>query len=86
MPASATHSAPRGPQARPRGLFNPCAITVTAACLPGAWLTAPLAELAARGELMAYQHAGFWQPMDTLREKNLLEQLWASGKAPWKIW
>jgi glucose-1-phosphate cytidylyltransferase len=50
------------------------------------WERAPLTELAARGELMAYQHAGFWQPMDTLREKNLLEELWASGKAPWKIW
>lgn len=50
------------------------------------WESTPLTELAARGELMAYQHAGFWQPMDTLREKNLLEELWASGKAPWKIW
>jgi glucose-1-phosphate cytidylyltransferase len=50
------------------------------------WESTPLAELAARGELMSYQHRGFWQPMDTLREKNLLEELWASGKAPWKIW
>jgi glucose-1-phosphate cytidylyltransferase len=50
------------------------------------WEGFPLTELAARGELMAYQHLGFWQPMDTLREKNLLEELWASGKAPWKIW
>jgi glucose-1-phosphate cytidylyltransferase len=50
------------------------------------WESAPLAELARRGELMSYQHGGFWQPMDTLREKNLLEELWASGKAPWKIW
>jgi len=50
------------------------------------WESAPLTELARRGELMSYQHGGFWQPMDTLREKNLLEELWASGKAPWKIW
>ena len=50
------------------------------------WENEPLIELAARGELMAYPHHGFWQPMDTLREKNLLEELWASGKAPWKIW
>ena len=50
------------------------------------WENEPLTELAARGELMAYPHHGFWQPMDTLREKNLLEELWAGGKAPWKIW
>jgi glucose-1-phosphate cytidylyltransferase len=50
------------------------------------WESSPLSELAARGELMSYQHLGFWQPMDTLREKNLLEDLWVSGKAPWKIW
>lgn len=46
----------------------------------------PLTEAARRGQLNAYRHKGFWQCMDTLREKNLLEQLWASGKAPWKIW
>jgi glucose-1-phosphate cytidylyltransferase len=50
------------------------------------WEGEPLAELATRGELMAFHHDGFWQPMDTLREKNLLEDLWASGKAPWKAW
>jgi len=37
-------------------------------------------------ELMAFEHLGFWQPMDTLRKKNLLEELWVSGKAPWKTW
>jgi glucose-1-phosphate cytidylyltransferase len=47
---------------------------------------APLERLAADGQLMAYRHAGFWQPMDTLREKHLLEQLWESGRAPWKVW
>lgn len=44
---------------------------------------APLTRLAAEGELMAYRHSGFWQPMDTLREKQALEALWASGDAPW---
>jgi glucose-1-phosphate cytidylyltransferase len=50
------------------------------------WEGTPLTSLAEDGELMAYEHAGFWQPMDTLREKNLLEDLWCSGKAPWKAW
>jgi glucose-1-phosphate cytidylyltransferase len=50
------------------------------------WEQQPLAQLAAEGELMAYQHEGFWQPMDTLRDKQLLEELWTSGKAPWKTW
>lgn len=47
---------------------------------------APLRRLAADGELLAFRHEGFWQPMDTLREKEQLEQLWASGRAPWKCW
>ena len=46
----------------------------------------PLERLAREGQLMAYRHEGFWQPMDTLREKELLESLWASGQAPWKTW
>lgn len=50
------------------------------------WEQEPLATLAQEGELMAYQHEGFWQPMDTLRDKNYLEELWDSGKAPWKMW
>jgi glucose-1-phosphate cytidylyltransferase len=50
------------------------------------WEGQPLMKLAADGEMMAFDHDGFWQPMDTLREKNQLEQLWDSGKAPWKIW
>ncbi len=50
------------------------------------WEGAPLAQLAARGDLQAYQHAGFWQPMDTLRDKTQLETLWAGGHAPWKVW
>ena len=50
------------------------------------WERKPLERLATAGELMAFQHKGFWQPMDTLRDKTHLEELWASGKAPWKIW
>lgn len=50
------------------------------------WEGAPLTQLASKGELIAFEHNGFWQPMDTLREKNLLEELWSSGKAPWKTW
>ena len=50
------------------------------------WEKEPLMNLAKDGELMAYEHHGFWQPMDTLRDKHHLEDLWASGKAPWKMW
>jgi glucose-1-phosphate cytidylyltransferase len=50
------------------------------------WESDPLSNLAAQGELMAYSHSGFWQPMDTLRDKTHLEELWQSGKAPWKVW
>lgn len=50
------------------------------------WEAEPLNRLAAMGELMAFRHEDFWQPMDTLREKNQLEDLWASGRAPWKQW
>lgn len=46
----------------------------------------PMERLVADGQLMAYQHPGFWQCMDTIREKQLLEELWASGHAPWKVW
>jgi glucose-1-phosphate cytidylyltransferase len=50
------------------------------------WEQSPLIELAKEKELMAYEHHGFWQPMDTLHDKNTLETLWQSGKAPWKSW
>jgi len=50
------------------------------------WEREPLERLAKEAELGAYMHKGFWQPMDTLREKNLLEALWVSGQAPWKNW
>jgi glucose-1-phosphate cytidylyltransferase len=50
------------------------------------WERQPLESLARASQLSVYRHTGFWQPMDTLREKTLLEDLWASGKAPWKLW
>lgn len=50
------------------------------------WEKSPMERLAQDGQLMAYRHEGFWQPMDTLREKKLLEDLWTAGEAPWKVW
>ncbi|MBC7622005.1 MAG: glucose-1-phosphate cytidylyltransferase [Aeromicrobium sp.] len=50
------------------------------------WEREPMEKLAKEGNLNAWFHHGFWQPMDTLRDKNHLEELWASGKAPWKVW
>ena len=50
------------------------------------WERSPLEHLADEGQLAAFQHTGFWQPMDTLRDKTYLEELWASGQAPWKVW
>lgn len=50
------------------------------------WEVEPMQRLAQEGELVASRHSGFWQPMDTLRDKNVLEQLWADGNPPWKVW
>ena len=50
------------------------------------WERSPVEQLARDNQLMGYQHHGFWQPMDTLRDKRLLEELWNSGTAPWKVW
>jgi glucose-1-phosphate cytidylyltransferase len=50
------------------------------------WEREPMERLASEGKLAAYRHEGFWQPMDTLRDKMVLEELWASGDAPWKVW
>ena len=50
------------------------------------WEQEPLVKLAEHGELMAHPHYGFWQPMDTLHDKIILENLWATGAAPWKKW
>ena len=50
------------------------------------WEQAPMERLAHGGQLAAYRHRGFWQPMDTLRDKTVLNELWESGRAPWKVW
>jgi glucose-1-phosphate cytidylyltransferase len=50
------------------------------------WEHTPLGGLAEDGQLAAYRHDGFWHPMDTLRDKNYLEELWNTGDAPWKVW
>ena len=50
------------------------------------WETEPLSRLAAEDQLRAYEHLGFWQPMDTVRDRNLLGDLWSAGEAPWKTW
>ena len=50
------------------------------------WEKAPLESLAQKGELSAFRHDGFWQPVDTLRDKNMLQDLWETGEAPWKVW
>jgi glucose-1-phosphate cytidylyltransferase len=74
------------------GLINGGFFVLSPKCLDliegdnSAWEGAPLARLAAMGQLTAFEHRGFWQAMDTLRDKNVLEELWISGKAPWKIW
>ncbi|MDR2186444.1 MAG: glucose-1-phosphate cytidylyltransferase [Azonexus sp.] len=74
------------------GLINGGFFILSPQCLSlisgdnSSWEGEPLARLAKDGQLAAFEHKGFWQPMDTLREKNMLEDLWASGKAPWKVW
>jgi glucose-1-phosphate cytidylyltransferase len=74
------------------GLINGGFFVLSPACLEliegdaTSWEVGPLGELARREQLVAFEHRGFWQPMDTLRERNLLENLWQSGAAPWKIW
>ena len=50
------------------------------------WEREPLERLAAAGQLGAYRHRGFWQPMDTLRDRRELEAMWNSGRAPWRVW
>lgn len=74
------------------GLINGGVFVLSPKCLDRiegdqtSWEGEPLMSLARDGQLMAFEHNGFWQPMDTLREKNLLEDLWVSGRAPWKTW
>jgi glucose-1-phosphate cytidylyltransferase len=85
----------RGFTEKPRGdggLINGGYFVLSPRCLERiagdatSWESEPLTSLARDGELMAFAHGGFWQPMDTLREKNLLEDLWQSRRAPWKTW
>ena len=80
---------------KPRGdgaLINGGFFVLSPKCLEliegdqASWEDAPLNHLATSGELMAFEHDGFWQPMDTLRDKTYLEDLWARGQAPWKTW
>jgi glucose-1-phosphate cytidylyltransferase len=74
------------------GLINGGFFVLSPKCLEliegddSSWEGGPLTELAAQGEVMAFEHHGFWRPMDTLRDKNQLEEMWASGTAPWKVW
>ena len=74
------------------GLINGGFFVLSPMCLElladdrSSWEGEPLVRLAERNQLMAFEHNGFWQPMDTLRDKNLLEELWATGRAPWKVW
>lgn len=79
---------PRGDGGRINGGFFICSPKVLdlIAGPDSSWEREPLERLASLGDLMAFEHDGFWQPMDTLREKNLLEELWLAGQAPWKIW
>jgi glucose-1-phosphate cytidylyltransferase len=74
------------------GLINGGFFVLSPMCLDlidgdqSSWESSPLMQLAKQNQMMAFEHRGFWQPMDTLRDKTLLEELWDSGKAPWKIW
>jgi len=74
------------------GLINGGFFVLSPSCLdmiagdPTSWEGEPLARQSAENQLMAYTHDGFWQPMDTLRDRTHLEELWDSGKAPWKTW
>lgn len=74
------------------GLINGGFFVLSPGCIDrisgdqSSWEGEPLAGLAQDGQLVAFEHSGFWQPMDTLRDKNYLEELWQTGKAPWKAW
>lgn len=74
------------------GLINGGFFVLSPRCLElidndrSSWEGEPLVKLAHQGELMAFEHKGFWQAMDTLRDKNHLDALWNSGQAPWKVW
>lgn len=83
------HEKPKGDGSWINGGFfvcEPCIFDYISEGDSTIWERGPLEGLARDGQLGAYKHEGFWQPMDTLRDKNELEKLWASGHAPWKIW
>jgi glucose-1-phosphate cytidylyltransferase len=89
------HSQVQGFTEKPRGdggLINGGFFILSPKCIEyiaedkTSWEGKPLTDLATEGQLMAFEHEGFWQPMDTLREKLYLDDLWQSGKAPWKKW
>jgi glucose-1-phosphate cytidylyltransferase len=67
-------------------VLEPAAITYIKDGDKTVWERGPLENLAIDGQLNAYKHAGFWQPMDTLRDKTMLEEAWATNRAPWKTW
>jgi glucose-1-phosphate cytidylyltransferase len=67
-------------------VLEPAAIDYVRQGDPTVWERQPMDDLAADRQLVAYNHGGFWQPMDTLRDKLALESLWEQGKAPWKVW
>lgn len=82
------HEKPKGDGAMINGgyfVLSPKCINLIASD-ETSWEQEPLEQLASEGQLSAYRHAGFWQSMDTLRDKNFLEGLWQSQEAPWKIW
>jgi glucose-1-phosphate cytidylyltransferase len=74
------------------GMINGGFFVLSPACLDfidgdeTSWEGTPLARLSAAGEMMAFEHRGFWQAMDTMRDKALLDEMWISGRAPWKMW
>ena len=74
------------------GMINGGFFVLSPACLDyidgddTGWESTPLGRLSAAGEMMAFEHRGFWQAMDTMRDKVLLDEMWSSGRAPWKIW
>jgi glucose-1-phosphate cytidylyltransferase len=80
------------PRGDGEGLINGGFFVLSPKCLDliegdqTSWEAKPLERLAKTGQMMAFQHQDFWQPMDTLRDKTQMEELWVSGKAPWKVW
>ncbi len=85
---AAFHEKPKGDGAWVNGGFFVCEPSVLAEIENDAtvWEQDPLRNLAAKGQLSAFRHTGFWQPMDSLNDKQTLEKLWSTGTAPWRVW